>query len=337
VDSGAGFYAVDRTANTNMALVEARGVSKLYSLVRAVDKVTLSVGTGETLGLVGESGCGKTTLGRCLVGLTTPSSGEIYFDGNQVAPDDPGQRRRLCRERQIVFQDPYASLDPRWRIEDIVEEPLRVHNIVPPSERHAEVVRLLTSVGLSADITNHYPHEFSGGQRQRIGIARALAVRPRFLVADEPVSALDVSIRAQILNLLSEAQRDRQLAMLFITHDLGAVRHISSRVAVMYLGAIIEESPTEGLFTSPRHPYTLALLNAVPQPRVTQASRPSPSTLADEMPALVPTLGLGCRFRARCAFAQKICAESQPPLTEVDDLPGHKSACHFAQQLPVTV
>ncbi|HEY3332415.1 MAG TPA: ABC transporter ATP-binding protein [Capsulimonadaceae bacterium] len=326
-----------------MPVIECRNLVKEFSAgsgsrlgggtrrLRAVDSVSIAIAEGETLGLVGESGCGKTTLGRCLVGLTQPSSGEVLFEGIRVDELTGNALRSLCRKRQIVFQDPFASLDPRWRIGAMLEEPLRVHNIVPATERSAELAKLLTDVGLSPEIVNHFPHEFSGGQRQRIGIARALSVRPRFLIADEPVSALDVSVRAQILNLLVRLQSERNLAQLFITHDLGAVKHVSRRVAVMYLGSIVEEAPTDELFDNPRHPYTRTLLDAVP--RAGGARTHAAIGSADEPATSVAAEPHGCKFRNRCAYAQPLCSDEVPPLASIG-VEGHRAACHFARELP---
>ncbi|MDR3709395.1 MAG: ATP-binding cassette domain-containing protein [Capsulimonadaceae bacterium] len=326
-----------------MPLVEAANLTKLFRVesgsrlngnaasLRAVDGVSLSVDAGETLGLVGESGCGKTTLGRCLIGLTRPTSGEILFGGRRVDNLPPADARKLCRERQIVFQDPFASLDPRWRIGAILEEPLRIHNIVPRAEWRDEIGRLLASVGLSADIASHYPHEFSGGQRQRIGIARALAVRPRFLVADEPVSALDVSIRAQILNLLADAQRERRLGMLFVTHDLGAVRHISHRIAVMYMGAIVETGLTEQIFANPRHPYTRTLLRAIPRLGESAPGQGERSGEGDVRSVLEREAG--CRFRPRCPLADELCAAREPLLLPSSADVAHATACHRQDEI----
>ncbi len=307
----------------------------------AVDHVSFSIERGETLGLVGESGCGKTTLSRSILRLEQPSGGSVVFDGEDLSRLSSEQLRKIRRGMQIVFQDPYASLDPRWTVEKTVGEPLRVHNIVPPRERRAELVKLLANVGLPASALERFPHEFSGGQRQRIGIARALALRPQFLIADEPVSALDVSVRAQILNLLRAAQAEYNLGMLFIAHDLGAVRQVSRRIMVMYLGKIMEEGPADEIFDNPRNPYTRTLLAAIPSVKRGRAKRDAianPLTDTSAAPATDASdkavdLSVGCRFRQRCPYAQAVCAEQEPPYVEVS--PGHRSYCHFALQLPV--
>ncbi len=290
--------------------------------IRAVDDVSLTVARGEVVALVGESGSGKTTLGRTVLRLTEPTEGAIRFEGRDIARLSRAELRPLRRRMQIIFQDPFASLDPRMRVVDILGEALDIHGLGGPDGRRARVLQLLERVGLSATHAERYPHEFSGGQRQRIVIARALAVEPNFIVADEPVSALDVSIQAQIVNLLAGLQRDLGLAMLFISHDLNVVRHISDRVIVMYLGRVMEEGQTDAVFSRPRHPYTEALLAAAPVPDPKAERRRI--VLAGDMPspAAPPS---GCVFRTRCRYALPACAEARPPLRPTEA--GGAAAC----------
>jgi oligopeptide transport system ATP-binding protein len=291
--------------------------------LKAVDGVTLEIRAGETLGLVGESGSGKTTLGRLLLRLIEPTSGQIFFDGRDLAALSRKQLRHLRREMQLVFQDPYSSLNPRMRVRAIVGEGIEIHKLARGREKEQRIRELLEMVGMGADALDRYPHEFSGGQRQRVGIARALAVNPRFLVLDEPVSALDVSIQAQIINLLQDLQEQLRLTYFFIAHDLRVVKHISQRVAIMYLGKIVELAGCDEIYSNPRHPYTRALLSAIPQ--IDPAARGERVKPAGEVPSpLDPPPG--CSFHPRCPYAKDICKQVEPRLTA--GYGGHAVACH---------
>ena len=304
--------------------------------VRAVDGVDFSIGRGETLGLVGESGCGKSTTGHALLRLITPTAGRVSFDGQDVLALGPGELRQMRRRMQIVFQDPFASLSPRLTVGQIVAEPLEIHGMgANRREREARVATLLDQVGLPAAAARRFPHEFSGGQRQRIGIARALALDPDLILLDEPVSALDISVRAQVVNLLQDLQERRGLAYLFIGHDLGLIHHVARRVAVMYLGRIVETAPASELYRNPRHPYTRSLLASVPIADPTRRRERAPLEGDPPSPVDIPS---GCRFRTRCPYAQPVCAEKDPPLAPVADSSApasHRSACHFADMLPM--
>jgi oligopeptide transport system ATP-binding protein len=312
-----------------------RGVlGRVVAQVKAVDGISFGVSKGETLGLVGESGSGKTTVGRCILRLIDPTSGSITFDNTSVLDLDSGDMRRMRRHMQIVFQDPYASLNPRMTVGTIIGEPLIIHGDLSGSERDDRIAQLLEKVGLSADYRRRYPHEFSGGQRQRIGVARALATNPRFLVLDEPVSALDVSVQAQVINLLQDLQDELHLTYLFIAHDLSVVEHISTRVAVMYLGKVMELAGREKLYADPLHPYTRSLLSAVPLPDPTV--RKQRIILKGDIPTpLNPPSG--CVFHTRCPIAQfPICKTEVPPL--IEHKPGQFAACHFAgEPIPESV
>jgi oligopeptide/dipeptide ABC transporter ATP-binding protein len=321
---------------TAPALLSVRDLTKHYEPrrtllgapeppVQAVNAVSLEIAQGETLGLVGESGCGKTTLGRCILRLTEPTSGAVAFDGRDVLALGREEMRQLRREMQLVFQDPFASLDPRMTVRAIVREGLTIHRIASGAAADARVDALLDEVGLSADAASRYPHEFSGGQRQRIGIARALALNPELIIGDEPVSALDVSIQAQIINLLMDLQDELKLSYLFVAHDLAVVEHLSHRVAVMYLGRIVELTDKTSLFDMPLHPYTEALLSAVPIPKASARTRKRVILKGDVPSPINPPTG--CHFHTRCLYAHSRCRSEAPPLREV--VPGHWSACHL--------
>jgi oligopeptide/dipeptide ABC transporter ATP-binding protein len=323
-----------------MALLEVENLVKQFAadrnlfgrptaFVKAVDGVSFRVDAGETLALVGESGCGKSTVSRLALRLIEPDAGRIRFEGRDLLALDANELRAFRRQAQIIFQDPYASLNPRMTVGQILSEPLALHNLVPQAGRRARVEEILTLVGLEPRFARRYPHEFSGGQRQRIAIARALAVEPKLIICDEPVSALDVSIRSQILNLLRDLQQRLGLSYIFVSHDLAVVKHIADRVAVMNLGSIVETAETQALFAAPRHPYSRALLSAIPVPR--PRAKRSRMLLQGEMPsALNPPNG--CRFHTRCPFAIDRCRIEAPQL--IADASGHATACHRVAELP---
>jgi oligopeptide transport system ATP-binding protein len=325
---------------TNAALVEAKDLYKYFPIyagltsrhvadVRAVDGVSFTIQEGETLGLVGESGSGKTTIGRLLLRLLPVTKGEIDFEERNILTMKRGDIRRLRRSVQIIFQDPFASLNPRMSIGEIIAEPIRIHGLASGKDVDDRVRELLGLVGLQPYHANRYPHEFSGGQRQRVGIARALAVQPRFIVCDEPVSALDVSIQAQVINLLEDLQEKFKLTYLFIAHDLSVVRHISTRVAVMYVGKIVELAYRDDLYENPLHPYTQALLSAIPIPDPVVEKRRKRIVLTGDIPSPVNPPS-GCRFHTRCPLAFDRCKTEVPPLREY--APGHFAACHWVEE-----
>lgn len=304
-----------------------RGVfQRQVGAVRAVDGVSFDIKRGETLGLVGESGCGKSTTGRAILQLYRPTAGSVYFDGSNLTTTKGEELRKMRRKMQMIFQDPYASLNPRMTVADIVGEPLMVHNVGTGKEIVERVNHLLEVVNLNPSFAGRYPHEFSGGQRQRIGVARALALQPSFIICDEPISALDVSIQAQVVNLLEELQEQFNLTYLFIAHDLSMVKHISNRVAVMYLGIFVELAGRDELYSSPLHPYTQALLSAVPIPDPIADAKRHRTILEGDVPSPANPPS-GCRFRTRCPIAEAQCAESRPDFREVK--PGHFVACHL--------
>jgi peptide/nickel transport system ATP-binding protein len=330
--------------NKDELLLEVKDLKKYFPIrrgtirrtqgtVKAVDGVNLFVKKGETLGLVGESGCGKTTTGRTIIRLLEPTGGEILFNDPKkgwidLAKMDRKQMFTVRSNMQIIFQDPFSSLDPRMTVERIIAEPLVINKVARGEELHDSITELMRTVGMRPEFRSRYPHAFSGGQRQRIGIARALALNPKLIICDEPVSALDVSIQAQVLNLLEDLQRDLNLTYIFVAHDLSVVEHISDRVAVMYVGRLVEVADTEALYYNPKHPYTEALMAAVPKPDPRKRDRPIKLPGEVASPANPPS---GCYFHPRCRYAKDICSTESPPLIEVEPL--HYSACHFASEL----
>ncbi|MGU3472157.1 ABC transporter ATP-binding protein [Paenibacillus sp. D51F] len=322
-------------SNSNHAMLDVNDLSKFFDVgknktLKAVNGLNLSIRKGETLGMVGESGCGKSTAGRTIMRLYEPTSGSVNFNGENIYSMKGAKLKALRREMQMVFQDPYASLNPRWTVENIIAEPLDVHGLTPSKkERKLAVERLLDKVGLNPSHLTRYPHEFSGGQRQRIGIARSLAVDPKFIVADEPISALDVSIQAQVVNLLQNLQKTEGLTYLFIAHDLAMVKHISDRIAVMYLGKLVEIAESDDLYADPRHPYTQALLSSIPVPDPDFEATKERIVLRGDLPSPISPPS-GCPFRTRCPAATERCAAEVPELRQVGSNPGHLAACHYA-------
>lgn len=322
---GAGMLNVDKK------LIEVRNLKKYFNVdkgltLKAVDNISFDIHVGETLGLVGESGCGKSTAGRTMIRLYTATDGQVLFDGKDVNKMNRAEAKDFCKKAQMIFQDPYASLNPRMTVGDIIGEGIDIHNLYRGKERMERIYELLNTVGLNREHASRFPHEFSGGQRQRVGIARALAIEPGFIVCDEPISALDVSIQAQVVNLLIKLQRDFHLTYLFIAHDLSMVKHISDRVAVMYLGVIMELAPSSVLYSSARHPYTQSLLSAIPIPDPEIEKKRQRILLEGDVPSPINPPP-GCRFKKRCRYAKPVCEEMQPELKEIEK--GHYVACHL--------
>ncbi|KEZ86130.1 peptide ABC transporter ATP-binding protein [Clostridium sulfidigenes] len=318
-------------SNKKEVLIEVKNLKKYFEVgknatLKAVDDVSFNIFKGETLGLVGESGCGKTTCGRTVMGLYGATGGEILFDGDDISKYDKKQKKEFTRRAQIIFQDPYASLNPRMTVGDIIGEGIDIHNLHKGDERQARIYELLQLVGLNKEHASRFPHEFSGGQRQRIGIARALAIEPDFIVCDEPISALDVSIQAQVVNLLIKLQNELGLTYLFIAHDLSMVKHISDRVGVMYLGTMVELASSKDLYDKPLHPYTQALLSAIPIPDPDATKKKARIPLEGEVPSPINPKP-GCRFAPRCRYAKPICTEKNPEFREIE--PNHFAACHI--------